>query len=81
MLLENSPFSISRILILAVFCSVCFREGEAQELTYLGNLGGNFSLASGINDSGEVVGQSAVNPVSEGFTPTDAFLYTPSQGL
>jgi probable HAF family extracellular repeat protein len=40
----------------------------------LGTLGGRFSMANGINDSGEVIGISDTAKI--GFAGTDAFLYS-----
>lgn len=54
-------------------------RARGQSLDYLGDLGGEFSLATSINDSGEVVGQAATGPGNP--VPTTAFFYTPDTGM
>lgn len=45
-------------------------------MSYLGSLGGSFSYGTGINNAGQVVGQSNTVGNGDGLGSGDAFLYS-----
>lgn len=73
-----------RILSLAAilfFIFTSFTYALSYSITGLGTLGGNYSVANGINNNGQVVGFSYIPDPSTGYSRQSAFLYDGTIGM
>ena len=65
------------LLVMLLSCGRCSFAAPMYLITDLGTLGGSYSKATGINQNGQVCGESAA--LAGGYT--HAFVWTPGQGM